>query len=388
MSSCRRVAWVATHPIQYHAPVFRQLTGLADLELEVLFLTSFGTRPSHDPQFDVVMQWDTPLLDGYAWRVLAPEQTDPHRFFGLRAAGIRRALAGGRFDAVVIAGWNNVGYVQTAFAAHSLGVRVIYLSDSNLLERERSRAVRAAKRAFFAALIRKRDHGLAVGRWSREYLEHIGIRPENIHDYPHCVDTSLTDRAWPDRAAHRAARRKELGIGDDVLVVLFSGKLIPKKDPLGLLAAFERSGLDAHLVYVGSGELERELRRRSAANPRVHLLGFKNQTALPAIYAAADVAVLPSVFNETWGLAVNETMAMGCVPIVSDRVGCSEDLVRATGVGVVYPAGDVEALAQAMRDVAGDPARLARWREGARRAVAGHTPARAAEGVREAVWAP
>jgi len=58
--------------------------------------------------------------------------------------------------------------------------------------------------------------------------------------------------------------------------------------------------------------------------------------------------VLPSAFQETWGLVVNEAMASGLPAIVSDKVGCAPDLVIAGVTGQTFPSGDVAALAERM----------------------------------------
>ena len=76
--------------------------------------------------------------------------------------------------------------------------------------------------------------------------------------------------------------------------------------------------------------------------------GFINQSALPALYAAADLFVLPSE-HETWGLAVNEAMCAGLPIVVSREVGCVADLVADGVNGYTPAAGDIEALASALR---------------------------------------
>jgi glycosyltransferase involved in cell wall biosynthesis len=73
--------------------------------------------------------------------------------------------------------------------------------------------------------------------------------------------------------------------------------------------------------------------------------GFVNQRDIPAYYHAADILVLPSEV-EAWGLVVNEAMAAGVVPVVSDRVGCGPDLVA--DAGEVFRCGDVGDLAGAL----------------------------------------
>lgn len=76
---------------------------------------------------------------------------------------------------------------------------------------------------------------------------------------------------------------------------------------------------------------------------RVRFIGFQNQQALPGLYAACDLFVLPSQ-GESWGLIVNEVMAAGLPVIVADEVGAAPDLVEGQGTGAVYPCGDIDAL--------------------------------------------
>jgi glycosyltransferase involved in cell wall biosynthesis len=73
---------------------------------------------------------------------------------------------------------------------------------------------------------------------------------------------------------------------------------------------------------------------------------------LPAVYRAADVFVLPSVY-EPFGVVVNEAMLCGCAVIVSDRVGAARDLVVGGCSGIVYASGDTAALAAALSSVTG-----------------------------------
>ena len=86
----------------------------------------------------------------------------------------------------------------------------------------------------------------------------------------------------------------------------------------------------------------------------IKFLGFKNQTELPGYYDLCDVLVLPSVF-EPWGLVINEVMNAGRAVVVSDQVGCGPDLVRPGENGLIFPAGDIAGLRQALLDLTGDP---------------------------------
>ena len=86
----------------------------------------------------------------------------------------------------------------------------------------------------------------------------------------------------------------------------------------------------------------------------LHLMGFVNQTRMPAIYAASDVLVLPSE-RETWGLVANEALACGRPVILSDAAGSAPDLLDDLSVGRIFRSGDVYGLADALCDIALDP---------------------------------
>src|ERR1700674_4263811 len=62
-----RVLAVATHPVQYMAPIFRRMSGNPALDLHVAYCTLRGAEAGHDPEFAAEIQWDVPLLDGYSW---------------------------------------------------------------------------------------------------------------------------------------------------------------------------------------------------------------------------------------------------------------------------------------------------------------------------------
>jgi len=76
-----------------------------------------------------------------------------------------------------------------------------------------------------------------------------------------------------------------------------------------------------------------------------------NQTEVSQAYVAADCLVLPSGYNETWGLVVNEAMASGLPCIISDRCGCAPDLGKLSG-NAVFSFGNISGLAERIVEVA------------------------------------
>jgi len=158
------------------------------------------------------------------------------------------------------------------------------------------------------------------------------------------------DRYLPQRLEVR----QELGFNETHTIFIFSGKLIPKKDPLTLARALqalpESRRQSVGLIVMGDGMLRPafEAECRKALGHRVVFTGFVNQSHIGRYYTAADCLVLPSAWGETWGVVVNEAMQFGLPAIVSDRVGCHPDLVVEGQTGYVFPVGDLCKLRDCM----------------------------------------
>jgi glycosyltransferase involved in cell wall biosynthesis len=188
-----------------------------------------------------------------------------------------------------------------------------------------------------------------VGKLNEQYYEHYGASRERFVPVRHFVDNDwFGERADAERSS-AAARHRDWNIESGRMVLLFAGKFIDKKQPMSAIRALEKtlaSRSDVHLVMVGDGPLREECERYAVSrNLPVTFAGFQNQASMPGAYAAADVLVVPSSHDETWGLVVNEAMASGLPAIVSDQVGCAPDLVIPGETGFVFHAGDDDALA-------------------------------------------
>jgi glycosyltransferase involved in cell wall biosynthesis len=393
-SSLSRVGVWVSHPVQYLAPWFRYLSGR--LDLEVLYAHHQPPTGQAAAGFGVAFDWDVPLLEGYSHRFLRNVARRPAigTFSGCDTPDIADVIRLGRFDAFVIFGWNRKSALQALWACRRRGVPVLLRGDSQL-RTPRSAAVRSTKYLPYRLLLpRVADGHLYVGIRNREYLEHYGVRPGRLFHMPHFVDNDFF------RARSRQARddggvakiRVNLGITPGAFVFLFVGKFIAKKRPGDLLRAFDLlsgrpEATDLHVLYVGDGPLRPELQERAAAHRCVHFAGFRNQTEMPAYYAAANAVVLPSD-SETWGLVVNEAAACGLPAVVSDAVGCGPDMIDKGRTGYVFPAGEVRVLADRMLALRDDCERRPKVvRDALERVVAAHSFERAAAGLELALRA-
>jgi glycosyltransferase involved in cell wall biosynthesis len=351
-----RLAVVASHPIQYYSPIFRELA--RRLDLEVFYVHRPSPQEQADAGFGVAFDWDVDLLSGYASRFLVNVAREPTaaRFSGCDTPEIGKRLREGRFDGVLVLGWYLKCFLQAIAAAKRARIPILVRGDSQLAAGSND-ARSLVKRLIYPAALRVFDAALYVGGRSRQYYEHYGVPKERLFFSPHCVDTS-----WFAERANQGARaelRRKYGIGSDERILLFAGKLVAFKRPLDVVEAARRlraAGRPATVMVAGSGPLEAELRAAAEdRGVRLILLGFQNQTAMPACYVAADCLVLPSNARETWGLVVNEALACGRPIVISDAVGCAPDLAVDGSAGRSFPMGDCERLAAALADLADRP---------------------------------
>lgn len=215
--------------------------------------------------------------------------------------------------------------------------------------------------AFLAALRRlapQHAAWIAVNRAQADEMRGLHPQPERVHWIPN---------AAPPAPAHvdRAAARARLGLPPDAFVFACVGRLVPQKDPLTLAAAARSLPADVQLVFAGEGPLSNAVAVETAGLKSVRQLGFVSP--VDDVYAAADAVVLPSRWE---GLPYAALEAFSHArPVIAARIDGTVDLVRHGITGLTFPPGDVRALGDALRELAGDPQRARALGEAARTLV-------------------
>jgi len=379
-----RLSVFTTHPIQYQVPWFRALHARDEIDLCVYF----HHLPSPEKQgqgFGRAFEWDLPLLDGYPWRVYQsspPVSSDAPSF-----SSISRAVSSEISDVVLVAGWQSSYMRRVAVTASLRDCPVIVRGETSALK-PRPLPVRALHWSY----LRLFDHFLAIGEANAAFYRNRGISKDRIHMCRYFVENKRFDCDYEQLTDNRTELRTEFSIPQDATSVLFVGKFIPKKNPLHILEALkiaQDGPSDLHALMVGDGPLLDEAQSYAQAHDlSVTFTGFLNQTKIGRAYTAADVLALPSNYDETWGLVVNEGMVFGLPAIVSDRVGCGPDLVTNGKTGYAFPYGNREALADAfLRMAVSDEKRREMGQRARRQILSDYTVEAAVEGTLQAIEA-
>jgi hypothetical protein len=228
----------------------------------------------------------------------------------------RESFAQLKLDVCFIPSYSPRQPLAALLAARSLGIRTVLMIDSHKGTMRARRLGTWLKRC----LVRLFDAALVGGTPQMTYVESLGMHRDKIFVGYDTVDNDYFARRSTEARSRAAELRRRY------------------------------AGTKTHLVMVGSGEEETSLRMlcdelrlpvynkmaaridmlessTSNARPGVHFYGFRQIEENPIFYALSDAFILPSAIEE-WGLVINEALSCGLPVVVSETVGCAEDLLR------------------------------------------------------------
>ncbi|MFN8589864.1 MAG: glycosyltransferase [Thermomicrobiales bacterium] len=206
-----------------------------------------------------------------------------------------------------------------------------------------------------------------------ELIDDYDARPERISLIPSAVDTTRF------RPIPRTLARRQLGLVADDKIVVYVGRMVPRKDARNIVQALamiaqrrrEAGRRDLPRLYLVGGETEtpdpiatpeigvlRDLTEALGLSDVVTFVGRRQPDDLHRWYSAADVAVT-TPWYEPFGLTPLEAMACGC-PVIGADVGGISFTIADGETGFLVPAKDPAALADRLETLLADPARRER----------------------------
>jgi glycosyltransferase involved in cell wall biosynthesis len=284
---------------------------------------------------------------------------------------IRQRLATHEYSLLHLAGWGHPVLFGALVLSASRGIPVIVETDTPL-PHALSAWKRLAKAVLYRLLFRLPSMFLPAGSRQAAYLRHYRVQEHRIRTAQMTVDVrnmlSYSASLQPEVKVNVLRR---YGIPEHRVRLLYVGRLQAEKGLHDLVRAFEKlrdHSHDVSLLIAGDGDLRTWVEQRASRKQNIYYLGRLAGENLWDTFSVSDIFVLPSHF-ENWGLVVNEAMACGLPVIVTDRVGCSDDLVRSGVTGLIVPAQSPESLFSAMKMLAFDDALRSRMGGEARRLI-------------------
>ena len=301
-------------------------------------------------------------------------------------AGAVRLLASGRYRAVICGLGGRLAVPGSYLAARRTGMPFVLWAGLWAHPRTPAHALSYLPTRL---LYRRADAIATYGPHVTAYVARRRGTAEGVFEAPQAVSHERFGVAVAGEQRDEA--RARAGAAPGAVLGLYVGRLAREKGIDVLLEAWRRADLGpgAVLALAGDGPLRGTV---DAAGGTVSALGRIEPDHLPALYAAADFLVLPSIwtatFREPWGLVANEAMLQGTPIVASDAVGAvAGGLVVDERNGLVAPAGDAAGLAARLERLARDGDLRARLGAAAREDVGRFTYSAWVRGMQRALAA-
>lgn len=246
------------------------------------------------------------------------------------------------------------------WAARSLGIPVIYTVHGWSFHPDQKPIVRKLRILGEKYLTSKSDLNISVSASNQQTGKNFIPSFESI-----VINNGIDQEKFNPKKPHKDIRT-ELGIDQDVLLVLFIARFTSHKQPLTLIEAFARalsSNANMHLLMVGDGDQKNEaitLIDKLRITNKIKLLSFRQD--VPDVLAAADIFVLPSLW-EGLPIGLLEAMAMGKTIIASDVDGTSEVVQHDRNGWLVETSDLISNLSNALIDLSRDENRRKRFEQ-------------------------
>jgi 1,2-diacylglycerol 3-alpha-glucosyltransferase len=248
-------------------------------------------------------------------------------------------------DCIAIPGWGVFYSISAMRWAKKNNKLIIILSDSQEIDSKRMWLKEAIKTLF----VKYCDGALVAGYSHSLYIQKLGVQLFRIKNSYDVVDNKFFEKNRLNVLKNAEQYRAQYDLPLNYFLVV--SRLIEKKNIELLIYAFSKykkatnlRSLD--LVIVGNGlqlKYLESLTKKLGVSDYIHFYGFKDYSEICVFYSLAEVFILPSK-EDQWGLVVNEAMACSLPVLVSDKCGCSHDLVHVGINGYIFKSENCDDL--------------------------------------------
>lgn len=201
------------------------------------------------------------------------------------------------------------------------------------------------------------DYVLANSHYTKKVISQIdGSQSNKIIVFQNCINTDFFK--LPENNLKREEIRNLYNISSDDLVYIYCGRLEPGKGIRELIMAFKKCHNKSKLLVVGAGwfscnkktpYINDLITLTEDIQDKIIFTGYIEHSEITSYYYAADVCIVPSIYEEAAGLVVLEAQACG-VPIIASRIGGIPEFAFEKSSVLIEPSKDfVDRLSEKMQ---------------------------------------
>jgi glycosyltransferase involved in cell wall biosynthesis len=349
MKNKLKVFYIASHPVQYHVGIYRELAKVDRIVFKVIYQDDVGLRPRYEKEFKHDIQWDIDLLSGYKKEFMKNYSFNPmNGFFSRVNFGLFDKILFKQPDVIIFTGYVTLSDWLILFLAKSFKVKLIWRGEAVLKGYENSKLLKYRfKKIILKYFFKLCDAIMFSCKGNKEYLKFYGVEEEKLFFIPCAVDNCFFKNEKKKYISEKTKIKAELKIEQNDLVILFSARFTTRKRPFDLLKALKKiDNSNLTILFVGDG-LDRKKMEHFAKNNNIKAIftGFMNQTEISKYYTISDIGVVISDYDPS-PKSMNEIMNFELPIIVTNVVGTAYDLIEDEINGFIVNVGDIESIAE------------------------------------------
>lgn len=332
-----KIAVVTPIPTPYRDPCWEVLAQQPDVDLTVIYCAAGkNDRP-----------WKTDS-ETFSYQRLFPRERNLFRTIGWGNScywnsGIKPLLKTVSPDVVLVGGYNHLTMLAAVKYCRRNGIPWVLMCES---WKKRAGLAGKLKHGLLKSWLKSAAGVMPTGVRASANAEYLGVPLESQCRFPNVPDIAALGRQSQDLQARKQEIKHQLGIPQDNKLLVSAARMIPKKRPRKVVEAFlklQQRGVS--LAMIGDGPLKTDVEAmvdESVCENQIVFPGFLKPNEVHKWMAVADLYLQPS--TETWGVAPIEALASGTPVVLSNDIGCVDDVLCSSVVGRILESPDAEQL--------------------------------------------
>lgn len=356
-----KVAIIENFPVYYRTPFIEKLSKSKDVYLKAFFgsdNSSENVYRSEECDFKkgIKVERETKIGD-FDYEFL--RDYNPKKKFFIRniidSIRLIRRLKKDQYDAAIMHSYSPFMHKMVIIGLKLNGIPLIFKDVWDRID-NKSKIKRVVKSMFLKIVLDDFvDAVLYTYSRSKKLYKKFGVADEKLFFSPCAVNNKLLRREAKKLLKERPSIKEEIGIIKNSKVVLFVGKITPRKRVFDILRAYEKVSYEKEksLLFVGSGIKEREMMEKYIEKEgvkNVFFTGFKRQKDISKYYSIADIFIVVSKYDPS-PKVLFEAMNFSLPVIVGTDVGTADDLVREGVNGFKIKTGDLNSLSKYIQNL-------------------------------------
>lgn len=344
----KKLFYYALHPIPYHIGIYRETSKLKNIDFKVFYLDDLVLKAFINKDFKAEIKSDIDLLSGYKSEFLKNYSFNFLKlspYFSRLNFGILKTFLQ-KPDIVLITGYTTFSDMMILILSKITRTKVIFRGEATL--RKNTGALKEfIKRSFIKIWLKNCDLVMYSCSGNKKFYLNYGIDENKLLPIPCAVDNDYfkgQDIYYKSRLKNI---KKELSIDEDDFIIVWCGKIYPRKRPLDLLKSLKLiNNSKITVLFVGDGPEAEKCKSFSLKNNiKTKFIGFVNTSRVSKYYSIANLFVNTSDYDPS-PKSLNEAMNFGLSVIATNVIGTCEDLIENNKNGFTISVGDIKDLSE------------------------------------------